>query len=312
VTSDIESLIFGALGTTVVVAVADGGALDVAHRELVAQITAVDEACSRFRADSELVALNTSAGRYVTISPVLAGALSTALQVAAETDGLVDPTIGKAIRLLGYDADFASLPLDGPAPPTAVTVPGWRAVRFDAARRSAMVPHGVELDLGATAKAWCADRAAIACAEATGAGVLVSLGGDIAVAGLPPEGGWPIRIADRHDEPCDSAGPVVFINSGGLATSSTVRRHWQRGGETLHHLLDPATGRPASAWWRTVSVAASSCVGANAASTASIVLGPDADRWLADRGLPARLVRENGAVVRTPGWPEQALLAVPR
>src|SRR5262249_9200659 len=156
-------------------------------------------------------------------------------------DGAVDPTIGRAVRLLGYDRDFASLPADRPPCIEVTTVPGWKAIRYDAARRTVVVPHGVEIDLGATAKAWCADEAARAAAAAPGAGVLVSLGGAIAVAGPAPEGGWPVRISDRFDDPDELGGPVVTIEAGGLATSSTTRRHWQRGGRTMHHLIDPAT-----------------------------------------------------------------------
>jgi thiamine biosynthesis lipoprotein len=168
------------------------------------------------------------------------------------------------------------------------------------------VPRGVELDLGATAKAWCADEAAWACAAATGAGVLVSLGGDLAVAGPAPDGGWAVRVSDRFDDPPEAGGPVVTIAAGGLATSSTTRRRWQQRGQARHHLIDPATAEPAESCWRTVTVSASSCVGANAASTASIVRGDAAVAWLEARRLPARLVRRDGSVVTTTGWPVEA------
>src|SRR5207249_8984985 len=140
----------------------DPTSLPAARRILGAHLARVDSACSRFRSDSELVAVNASRGRPVEVSATLAGALDVAIRVAAETDGLVDPTVGRAIRLLGYDRDFASLPADGPAYPVVTSVAGWRAVRFDAGRRIVRVPRGVELDLGATAKAWCADEAALA------------------------------------------------------------------------------------------------------------------------------------------------------
>jgi thiamine biosynthesis lipoprotein len=71
----------------------------------------------------------------------------------------------------------------------------------------------------------------------------------------------------------------------------------------MHHVVDPRTGRPAPEVWRTVSVAAATCVGANIASTAAVVLGEDAPAWLAARQLPARLVRVSGEVERVAGWP---------
>ena len=293
---------FPALGTTAVV-VTEEHVLDVATEMVAAQVAAVDIACSRFRPDSGLSAVNQGAGSPVIVSDTLLDAVEVALGAAVATDGLVDPTIGRVLRVLGYDRDFEIVDREGPPLRAVVTSqPGWRAVRVDRTAKSITVPDGVELDLGATAKAWCADRAAAAAAARCGTGVLVSLGGDIAVAG-PSVGGWVVRLADEHDAPADGPGPAVVIDGGGLATSSIVRRRWQRGGEELHHLIDPRTGRPAAAVWRTVTVAAATCTGANTASTAAIVLGASAPGWLAEHGLPARLVRRTGEVVTVGGWP---------
>ena len=161
----------------------------------------------------------------------------------------------------------------------------------------------MQLDLGATAKAWCADRAAEDAAAATGAGILVGLGGDFALAGPAPAGGWVIRIADRHDDAPDPRAPMVAVASGGLATSGTASRRWWRGDRLLHHIVDPATGLPADGGWRTVSVAGATCVDANVASTAAIILGLGAPAWLESRGLAARLVADDGTIVTTGGWP---------
>ena len=94
------------------------------------------------------------------------------------------------------------------------------------------------------------------------------------------------------------------VTEGGVATSSTLTRRWQRSGRSVHHLIDPRSGEPAQPFWRTVTVAAQDCVTANTASTACVVLGPDAEGWLAGRDLAARLVRADGRVVRVGGWPE--------
>jgi thiamine biosynthesis lipoprotein len=166
-----------------------------------------------------------------------------------------------------------------------------------------VVPRGVQLDLGATAKAWCADRAARLIAEETGAGALVSLGGDIAVAGAAPPDGWVIRIADRHDAPPSEPGPEITIVGGGLATSGTAARRWWRGDAVVHHIVDPSTGRSAESCWRTATVAAATCVDANVAATAAIVLGSAAPDWLAARHLAARLVGDDGTVASVGGWP---------
>ena len=276
-------------------------------------------ACSRFRADSELVAVNaTASGRPegVPVSALLAEAIAVALRAARQTRGILDPTVGAAMAAVGYDRDFALVRQTGP--PLRLTVrqvPGWRQVRLDADARTLGLPAGTQLDLGATAKAWAADRSAGRLAERLGCGVLVSLGGDIAVAGQPPAAGWRIRVQDITGRPEDPpAGPaaVVSIRAGGLATSSTAARRWRRGGDVLHHILDPRTGLPAAPVWRTVSVAALSCVEANTASTAAIIQGRDAIGWLTAHRLPARLVGSDGSITTVAGWPPEPCSSEPK
>ena len=135
--------------------------------------------------------------------------------------------------------------------------------------------------------------------------MLVSLGGDVAVAGEAPPGGWPIRIADDHAAPLDTPGQTIALLVGGLATSGTAVRRWDTTAGELHHIVDPRTGRPASTPWRTATVAARSCVEANTASTAAIVLGEAAPAWLEAVGLPARLVGVDGSAALVGGWPAE-------
>ncbi len=293
-----------ALGTTVHLLVTDPRRLPIARRAVQQVLADVDAAYSRFRADSEMQVIVADGGHDHLVSPLLARALGTALHAARATDGAVDPTVGRAIRLLGYDDDFDRLPPDGAPPLTFASVPGWHEVRFDPATRHVRVPAGIELDLGATGKGLAADLAAEAALDAMdGAGVLVSLGGDIATDGTPPAGGWRVLLAEDHAASPDGAGEVVRITRGAIATSSTTIRRWTRGRIVRHHLLDPATGLPASGPWRTATVAAATCADANAAATAAIVKGAGAPMWLVRNGLPARLVAEDGSVLRVAGWP---------
>jgi thiamine biosynthesis lipoprotein len=182
---------------------------------------------------------------------------------------------------------------------------GWRTVELDRDHATLRVPAGVKLDLGATAKAWAADRASRAVHDTTGCGVLVSLGGDISTAGPSPAAGWRVHVTDDHRSPPNAPGQTVSIVGGGLATSSTTVRRWRRQGRPMHHIIDPSTGGPAVELWRTVSVAAANCVDANIAATAAIVRGPRAPGWLAELGLPARLVAGDGNVLTVGSWPEQ-------
>ena len=258
------------------------------------------------------------------VSPLLAEAVAVSLRAAQLTDGDIDPTVGGVLADLGYDRDFAELTPPGhpPGPDSdtsrnadgtngagaavrVLVIPGWRSVRVDLAAGLLTVPAGVQLDLGATVKGWAADRFAARIAGELGCGVLVSLGGDTAVAGEPPEGGWRIRVQDRTalpGEPPDGPSQVVTIRDGGLATSSTAARRWRRGGDVLHHILDPRTARPAAQVWRTVSVAASTCADANTAATAAIIKGRQAAGWLTGLRLPARLVSLEGTVHTVGDW----------
>jgi thiamine biosynthesis lipoprotein len=302
------SATFEAIGVLNQVTVDEAGALAEAVRIATREVAALDVACSRFRDDSELSRLNRGGGGTFAVSRLLFEALDAAVRAASASGGLVDPTVGTSLSALGWDRDFTQVLIRPDAEERFAFVPaaGWRTIQLDAQTHRVRIPAGVELDLGATAKAFAADRAAAQVATATGARVLVSLGGDLAVRGAP-SGGWPVLVTDDHRR--GTSGQVVAIADGGLATSSTSVRRWRHAGRELHHIIDPTTGAPAPAHWRTVSVVAATCLDANTASTAAILRGPDAPAWLAARNLPARLVAADGAVVHVAGWPAEAKAA---
>jgi thiamine biosynthesis lipoprotein ApbE len=299
-----------ALGTSVVLCVTEPEALEQARASVEHELAQIDIACSRFRADSELSRLNASPGRWARVSPLLAEALQLALAAARLTDGDVDPTLGRSLELCGYDRDWQLLPkpCEEPAPPTVEVrrTSGWQTLQLDAAGAMVRVPRGVSLDLGATAKAWAADRAARAAYSSTQSGVLLSLGGDLAAVGPAPAQGWRIRVTDDHRSGLSAPGQTVAIRCGGLASSSTTVRRWSHDGKTMHHLLDPQTGLPARTPWRTASVAAANCAQANIAATAALLRGDRAPAWLGQLQLPARLVANNGRTTTVGLWPAQA------
>ncbi len=317
-----------ALGTRVVLRLTDPRALDCARIAVEHELDAIDRACSRFREDSEIARVNSSAGRAVRISPLLAEALALALRAAALTDGDVDPTVGSALVLGGYDRDWRLLdqpddrpqsgehrsevqasgfdtsagprhetrPSDSLAPRALGRAPvqtisvravcGWRNVMLDRAALTVRVPAGLTIDLGATAKAWVADRAAQAAALVGDCGALVAVGGDIATSGPAPICGWAVHVTDDHRSAPTAPGQTVTIRSGGLATSSTAVRRWRHGGQTMHHIIDPGTGAPVRGSWRTVSVAAASCADANIATTSALVRAGAAPAWLCGWACP--------------------------
>jgi thiamine biosynthesis lipoprotein len=276
-------------------------------RKIVAdEIRAIDAACNRFSAGSELSRLNRSGGMWTTVSSLLGEALEAALVAAERTDGAVDPTVGRALEVLGYDRDYdevaagdPALPLGGAPEPAG----GWWRVSLHPSGRAARVPEGLHLDLGATAKALCVDRAAERAAGALEAGVLVAIGGDVGVAGPAPVGGWRLAVVEDVRSPVPGDDCVVAVRAGGVASSGTTARTWTRAGLPLHHVIDPATGWPAPSTWRMVTVAAPSCVVANTAATAAVVWGGEALFRLPQLGLSARLVRSDGAVLEVGAWP---------
>lgn len=302
-----------ALGTRARVAVWPPENLGEALAAVDGVLGALDRQASRFRQDSEISAIHRRGGGLFLLSDGLAEAIGVALEAARWTQGLTDPTVGQALISLGYDRDFAAIdparrePAGSPAP-----APGWEQVRLDGPLLR--LPADIRLDLGATAKGLGADRAVRAAMAANGGagGVLVSLGGDMAVAGQPPRGGWPILVASEPGPAGSSGIQPVRLPSGAVATSSTTCRQWRRAGRMLHHIVDPRTGLPAEGPWQMVSVAAATCADANAAATASIVAGAAAEEWLASTGLPARLATHDGQVRYAGGWPDaDGLIGIP-
>jgi len=278
--------------------VTDPAQLPRARAFVDAELDSIEMAASRFRPDSEISLLACANGTRQPVSGVLADLIEAALGAARVTDGDVDPTVGSAIVELGYDHSFAA---GGTAVPriASFAVPiDWTVVEFDG--RDVRMPAGTLLDLGATAKAVAADRCARLVHRETGCGVLVNLGGDISTAGPVPEGGWRVLVQDRDDDP---ASHVTIGTDTGLATSSTRRRRWWRAGEAHHHIIDPRTRASAEPVWRSVSVAAGSCLAANTVSTAAIVRGRSAPAWITSLGLPARFVDAEGRESTIGGWP---------
>jgi thiamine biosynthesis lipoprotein len=312
--ADLQTETWDALGTTVVVRYGGPPAPSVVAA-VRAELAAIDAAASRFRPDSELSRVNALAdqgGGTIGASPLLAEAVRLAIRAADVSDGAVDPTLGAPLIALGYDRDWRELNVIPSAAPMApnprLVVRRRRAARWPQIEvrdhpPRITVPAGLVLDLGATAKALAADRAADAAHDAAGAGVIVALGGDIATCGAAPAEGWAVHVTDDHRDGPDAAGQRVAIHAGGLATSSIATRRWMHDGLPMHHILDPRSGQPVRGPWRTVTVAAETCADANIAATAAIVLGADAPGWLAQHSLPARLVALDGTVRAQGGWP---------
>lgn len=324
--------------TTARLVVTDAAMLDRAS-SIADEITdRVAAACDRFSTESELSRLADRLPEGVVVSEMLALLVGSALDAAEMSAGDVDPTLGAELADLGLAAGDDT-PWDTAEPEAGTLTEGvtlatgrhrgdvWRQVRLRG--RLLTVPAGVRLDLGATAKAVAADLIAARVHTELGCGVLVSLGGDIATAGPgtaarpgttagpgtaarpgtaagPASRAWEITVRDL---PADPEAQVAIPSGHAVATSSTQKRRWVSGGRPVHHILDPRWGVPAAPVWRSVSVAAPSCLVANTFSTAAVVRGLRAVPWLREHGVSARLVDSRGRVVTTGAWPAEPAAA---
>ncbi len=239
-----------------------------------------DRRFSRFRPDSELSRLNRMPAGASLVSDEFSHMLGHAVHAARITGGIVTPTVGAAMVAAGYDADFGRLPADGPSV-RPVRVPSLQALSLRGPLLVRAVP--IELDLNCVVKGATVDDAL-----ALLGGGFVAAGGDVAtsaplVVGLP-------------------GGGAVTLHGGGLATSSVTERRWRRGGEEQHHLIDPETGAPACVPWLHVTVAAGSCLAADVAAKAALLLGAAGPSWLDRRGLPGRFVDELGELHLNENW----------
>jgi len=269
---------FRAMGCEVVLPF--GAPLDEVH----ALFDERDLRFSRFIPSSELNRVNATPQGVTVVSEEMASMLGLALDAARATGGLVTPAVGGALIAAGYDRDFALLPPDGDAVEPA------RVVSTDAISLRSRILIRVEpivLDLNGVVKGKTIDDALAFVGDGW-----VAAGGDIAttvpiVVGLP-------------------GGGKVTLDRGGLATSSVSTRAWRRGGETQHHLIDPTTGAPTRTPWREATVAAQSCLVADIAAKAALLLGAAGPSWLDRRGLPGRFVDHGGAVRVNETWRHQA------
>ena len=264
---------FRSMGCEIVLS--DGAALD-GVRALFEQR---DRRFSRFLEDSELSSLNATPLGVALVSEELASMLAAAFDAASATDGLVTPAVGGAVLAAGYDRDFSALRDDGPA--AAARVPSLDSVRFRG--RMLLRTEPLVLDLNGVVKGRTVDDAL----ALVGSG-WVAAGGDLATS-------VPVQVALP-------GGDTVTVHGGGLATSSTGVRTWLRDGERQHHLIDPGTGRPSRSPWRDVTVAAGTCLAADVAAKAALLLGAAGPEWLDRRGLAGRFVDAHGNVGINESW----------
>ncbi len=287
------------MGADVHVAVVggEGPGPDVA----IARIRELESRWSRFLPDSELNRLNAAQGSPCVVSVETARAIARSVEAWEFTGGAFDPTVD--VASIGYDRDFAALShlhRHSTAPVIPRPATGCRGVE-QIGGRVIRLPPGTTLDLGGIGKGLAADLVAEEMLAAGAAGISVNIGGDVRVAGFPPDGsgGWVVGI---DLDPERDVTLQVALADGGVATSSRLRRRWNTTEGDQHHLLDPSTGRPARAGWTAVSIVAREAWLAEVLTKLVFLTGPD--RLDLPSGATGAALADDGHVVTFPDFEE--------
>ncbi|MBC9723933.1 FAD:protein FMN transferase [Streptomyces sp. TRM68367] len=259
---------------------------------------------SRFRADSELCRLNAASGQWVRVSAPTVALVRRAVQAWEVTGGLFDPTVLPALEQAGYTRSFEALPRElsaGPAPATA-TAPAPGCADIEIREDRVRLPRGVRLDLGGIGKGYAADLLAHELMAAGAEGACVNLGGDVRATGAAPGAdAWAVAVEDEARPGTDLAW--LTLADGAVATSTRLRRRWQRAGREFHHLIDPATGAPAASELTGVTVVAGVAHWAEVLAKAALIAGlPTGSALLEAHGVAGLLVTEDGAAHSAGLW----------
>lgn len=313
-----NTLAFRAMNTDFLVAGLSAGEA----AEVKALVEQAERTFSRFSPESEISGLNRTTGDWTAVSSLTYDLLAEAIEAYQATEGLFDPFLADTMRKIGYDRSFETL-----MPPTAM--PGLVAkdtgsmlsdpaaeknegvlqstrtapLEMDFRRQCVKLAKESAIDVGGIAKGWIAQQAANRLlARGVGQG-LVDAGGDVVLWGKEPEqGSWGVGIGHPLGKEEDLAD-LWLEGLAAIATSSIVKRRWQREGQIeAHHILDPRTGNPARSDLLQATVIARDLVAAEQYAKCLIILGSEEGRrWMSRKrpDLGYIMVRRDGAVLHS-------------
>jgi len=295
-----------AMGTTAELMVVGGAGHELLDWA-VDRLEALEAAWSRFRPDSELCRIDREAGSGpVAVSSETVDVVGRALSLWYVTDGRFDPTVRRALEASGYDRTFRRVaPTGPPLVEPRRAAPGCDGVRVDRLRSTVSIPAGVTLDLGGVGKGLAADLVATGLVGRGATGACVGLGGDVRVAGRGLDGGaWMIDVEDPFDDTRVLCSRTLA--DGAIVTSTTRFRRWTRGGEVLHHIIDPATGAPADRGVTAVVAVGDAAWWAEGMAKAALVAGVDDGIEMLERlGVAAVILDDHGDRHATARWTQQ-------
>jgi len=273
----IKSFEFRAMNTDILLA-AEG---ERAYEGMQATRSFIDECeqrFSRFLPASEITELNGSAGNWQQVSNDLMEMFLLARKFYNETGGLFDPTILPDLKQAGYYRSMDEIHVHGAVPQPRASIrisqPAFNEVAFDPTDNLIRLPLGMEIDLNGIAKGWIVERAA-QLLHTYAETCAVSAGGDMVFIGHPSDGmDWDVYLEDPRDS--EKMISQLHVASGGVATSSVMKRTWRLGGKVRHHLIDPRTGESAKTDWLSVTVIAPDIITADVYAKA-ILIGGEAE-----------------------------------
>jgi thiamine biosynthesis lipoprotein len=282
-----ETFRFRAMNTDILLAALGTSArLAEGFEETQRFIQASENRFTRFSEESELSALNRSAGTPFQASPDLFAVVALAQHFFHQTRGLFDPSILPDLKRVGYDRSMDLIRGQGAIPLLESLLAGGRPsfseMDLDEVRGMILLPPGMSLDLGGIAKGWIAEQAAILLSDFSSA-CAVNAGGDMFLVGLPEgESQWPVAIEDPLQPENDLT--TIKVDPGAVATSAVTKRVWKQGGKLRHHLIDPRTGEPAQTDWLSVTVIAPHAYEAEVFAKALLIGGPRESEELTRNG----------------------------
>ena len=259
-----------------------------------------EEVLSRFRVDSELTRLNRTSNWLVPVSETLWQVFQSALSAEKYTDGLVTPTIARAVIEAGYDRDFNLFAgnILSALEQNSETVRMLDSVTWDESTHSINLPEDVELDFGGIAKGWAAEQAVQRLKHHGSA--LMNCGGDIFMSGPLLDGNpWEIGIHRPFDRSSGYIGMMYFRQPCGVATSATDRRRWMQGEMIRHHIIDPNTGTSAQSDVVSATIVAPTAIEAESAAKSVLIRGSEEGlAWLElNPALAGLIMLENGNIL---------------
>lgn len=262
--------------------------IEEAPEALARQIVEVAAGCawrierkfSRYRSDSVVHEINSTAGRAVVLDDESAGLIDFAATLTKMSEGRFDITSGVLRKVWSFDG--------GSVVPTqaqidaVMTCVGWDKVQW---RKPVLqLQPGMQIDFGGIGKEYAVDLAAARIEEiAPGSSCLINFGGDVVVRN-PRRDGQPWRVGIEASERVGTAVHLIQLNRGGLATSGDSRRFVLHQGRRYSHIIDARTGWPVSDAPHSITVAADTCTQAGTLTTLAMLQGTDCERFLRASG----------------------------